>query len=33
MNYNNDTNVLWDPINIDAAVYGSDLNDFTDNNI
>lgn len=26
-------NVLWDPINIDAAVYGNTLNDFTDNNV
>lgn len=34
MNYKeNDLNVLWDPINIDAAVYGNSLNDFTDNNV
>lgn len=24
---------MWDPMYIDAAVYGSDLIDFTDNNV
>lgn len=30
VNYANGTNILWDPITIDAAVYE---NDYTDNNV
>lgn len=30
MNYNDtNTNVLWDPINVDASVYGNDFTDST----
>jgi hypothetical protein len=34
MNYKDTgTNVLWDPINIDASIYGTGVNDFTDNSV
>lgn len=25
--------MLWDPIDIDASIYGNNINDFTDNNV
>lgn len=34
MNYKETgTNVLWDPIKIDASIYGTGVNDFTDNSV
>jgi hypothetical protein len=34
VNYkDNEQNVLWDPINIEASVYGSGESDFTDNGV
>jgi hypothetical protein len=28
-----DQSILWDPMNIDASIYGSGVNDFTDNSV